>query len=221
MAVYQAAEPGNLIAEVEDGEQFERLLSDERRNAILIGSGSGVNERTRNSVAAALATGRPVVLDADAITVFAGNPANLFDLIGGPVLLTPHEGEFRRLFPNLSGVAGKVERTRRAARQSGATILLKGPDTVIAAPDGRAVINVHAPATLATAGSGDVLAGMAAGLVARGLSPLAAGAAAAWLHGDCAFRFERPGLIAEDLITRIPEALAAVILGDPGVPQDR
>jgi len=215
MAIYQAAEPGNLITEVEDGESFARLLEDDRRNAILVGPGSGLNERTRASVMAALATGRPVVLDADAITAFADNPGSLFNLIRGPVLLTPHEGEFRRLFPALSAVAGKVDRTRLAAGQSGATVLLKGPDTVVAAPDGRATVNVHAPASLATAGSGDVLAGMAAGLMTRGLSPLAAGAAAAWLHGDCAFRFARPGLIAEDLVDRIPEALAAVIRGDP------
>ncbi len=220
-AVYQAAEPGNLVAEIEDGEGFARLLADERRNAILVGPGSGLNERTRGSVAAALATGRTVVLDADAITVFAENPASLFTMIRGPVLMTPHEGEFRRLFPELSGVPGKVERVRRAALRSGATILLKGPDTVVAAPDGRAVINVHAPATLATAGSGDVLAGIAGGLIAQGLSPLAAGAAAAWLHGDCAFRFERPGLIAEDLIGRIPDALAAVIPGELGRQKDR
>lgn len=220
MAIYQTAEPGNLIAEVEDGEAFARLLVDERRNAILAGPGSAVDERTRSSVLAGLATGRPAVLDADAITTFAENSASLFKAIRGPVLLTPHEGEFRRLFPDLSAVPGKVERTRRAARQSGATVLLKGPDTVIAAPDGRAVINVHAPATLATAGSGDVLAGIAGGLIAQGLSPLAAGAAAAWLHGDCAFRFKRPGLIAEDLITHIPEALAAVILADLDRRQD-
>lgn len=221
MAVYQAAEPGNLVAEIEDGEGFAHLLADERRNAILVGPGSGLNERTRDAVAAALATGRAVVLDADAITVFAANPASLFEMIRGPVLMTPHEGEFRRLFPELSNVPGKVERARAAARRSGATILLKGPDTVVAAPDGRAVINVHAPATLATAGAGDVLAGIAGGLIAQGLSPLAAGAAAAWLHGDCAFRFERPGLIAEDLIGQIPDALAAVSSGESGRQKDR
>ncbi|MDI1287820.1 MAG: NAD(P)H-hydrate dehydratase [Reyranella sp.] len=221
MAVYQAAEPGNLVAEIEDGASFAHLLADERRNAILVGPGSGLFERTRGAVTAALATGRAVVLDADAITVFAANPASLFGMIRGPVLMTPHEGEFRRLFPDLSDVPGKVERVRRAARRSGATILLKGPDTVVAAPDGRAVINVHAPATLATAGSGDVLAGIAGGLIAQGLSPLAAGAAAAWLHGDCAFRFERPGLIAEDLIGLIPDALAAVSPGESGGQKDR
>jgi NAD(P)H-hydrate epimerase len=126
-------------------------------------------------------------------------------------LLTPHEGEFRRVFPDLAAVAGKVERVRTAARRSGATILLKGADTVVASPDGRTVINVHAPASLATAGSGDVLAGIAAGLVARGLGPFTAGAAAAWLHGECAYRFTRPGLIAEDLVERVPEALGAAM----------
>jgi ADP-dependent NAD(P)H-hydrate dehydratase / NAD(P)H-hydrate epimerase len=210
MAIYQAGEPGNLVAECEDGGAFARMLEDERRNAMLIGPGAGINERTRVAVLAALATRRAVVLDADAITTFAQSPANLFDAIKGPVLLTPHEGEFRRLFPDLAKVAAKVERTRQAARRSGATVLLKGPDTVIAAPDGRAVINVHAPASLATAGSGDVLAGITSGLMAQGLAPLAAATAAAWLHGESAFRFGRPGLIAEDLVDGLPEALQSV-----------
>jgi hydroxyethylthiazole kinase-like uncharacterized protein yjeF len=211
LAVYRAAEPGNLVAEVEDEAAFGRLIADTRRNAFLIGPGSGVNARTRKAVLLALAARRSVVLDADAVTVFADDPQSLFGAIESPVLITPHEGEFRRLFPDLSASAGKVERVRAAARRSGAVVLLKGPDTVVAAPDGRAVINVHAPASLATAGSGDVLAGIAAGLMTRGLAPLAAGAAAAWIHGDCAFRFEQPGLIAEDLIDRLPEALATAI----------
>ncbi len=211
MAIYQAAEPGNLIARVEDGAAFARLLGDPRRNAILVGPGSGLGERTRAATLAALATGRSVVLDADAITVFAETPGKLFDAIDGPTLLTPHEGEFRRLFPDLAAVPGKIECARQAARRSGATVLLKGPDTVIAAPDGRAVINVHAPATLATAGSGDVLAGIAGGLMAQGLGPLAAGAAASWLHGECGYRFRRPGLIAEDLVAELPQALEAAL----------
>jgi NAD(P)H-hydrate epimerase len=160
---------------------------------------------------AALATRRPVVLDADAITVFGSAPADLFSAIQGPALLTPHEGEFRRLFPDLTAVPAKVERARQAAHRSGATVLLKGPDTVIASPDGRAVINVHASPGLATAGAGDVLAGIAVGLLAQGLSPFAAAAAAAWLHGDCALRFGRPGLIAEDLVGQIPDALQAAL----------
>jgi NAD(P)H-hydrate epimerase len=206
-AIYRAAEPGNLVSTSAVGE----LLADARRNAFLIGPGSGVNERTREAVLQALAARRAVVLDADAVTVFADDPARLFAAIGGPALLTPHEGEFRRLFPDLAAVPSKVERARAAAKRSGATILLKGGDTIVAAPDGPAVINVHAPAALATAGSGDVLAGIAAGLMARGLAPLGAGAAAAWIHGESAYRFGRPGLIAEDLLERLPEALGAAM----------
>lgn len=211
LAVYQSAEPGNLVVDCEEGEAFVRLLEDERRNAILIGPGSGIGERTRAAVLTALSTRRSVVLDADAITVFGRVPAELFAAIQGPTLLTPHEGEFRRLFPDLAGLPAKVERARQAASRSGATVLLKGPDTVIAAPDGRAVINIHASVGLATAGAGDVLAGIAVGLMAQGFSPLAAGAASAWLHGECALRFGLPGLIAEDLIDRIPEALATAL----------
>jgi hydroxyethylthiazole kinase-like uncharacterized protein yjeF len=206
-AIYRAAEPGNLVTTLD----IKRLLEDGRRNAFLVGPGSGLNDRTREAVSAVLAARQVVVLDADAVTVFADDPSRLFSAIVGPALLTPHEGEFRRLFPDLATAPGKVERVRAAARRSGATILLKGADTVVAAPDGRAVINVHAPASLATAGSGDVLAGIAAGLMARGLAPLTAGAAAAWLHGECAYRFARPGLIAEDLVERLPEALGAAM----------
>ncbi len=221
MAIYQAAEPGNLVRLADSGASFARLLEDGRRNAILLGPGSGLNSRTRLSVLAALATGRSVVLDADAITLFADDPKALFDAIAGPVLMTPHEGEFRRLFPHLGKIAGKVERVRQAAAMSGATILLKGPDTVVASPEGLAVINTHAPATLATAGSGDVLAGLAAGMMAQGLSPLAAGAAAAWVHGECAFRFGGPGLIAEDLILQIPHTLQVVAVRPHSANRDR
>lgn len=211
MPVYQAAEPGNLIVESEEGAAFGKLLSDPRRNAVLLGPGSGVDDRTRAACLSALALRRAVVLDADAITAFAGEPGVLFKAIAGPTLMTPHEGEFRRLFPDLADLPDKVERARQAAARSGATVLLKGPSTVIAARDGRAVINVHAPASLATAGSGDVLAGIAGALMAQNLSPLAAAAAAAWLHGESAFRFGRHGLIAEDLIARLPDALRAAL----------
>lgn len=211
LPIYRAAEPGNLVTECDGDDAFGRLLADERRNAALIGPGSGHDGRTRNAVLSALEARRSVVLDADALTVFADRPETLFRAIAGPVLMTPHAGEFRRLFADLADVPSKVERTRAAARRSGAAILLKGPDTVIAAPDGRAVINVHAPSALATAGSGDVLSGIAAGFMARGLAPLAAGSAAAWIHGESGYRFGRPGLIAEDLVDCLPEALDAAI----------
>jgi NAD(P)H-hydrate epimerase len=211
LPIYRAAEPGNLVTECDGDDAFGRLLADERRNAVLIGPGSGHDGRTRNAVLSALEARRSVVLDADALTVFADRPETLFRAIAGPVLMTPHAGEFRRLFADLADVPSKVERTRAAARRSGAAILLKGPDTVIAAPDGRAVINVHAPSALATAGSGDVLSGIAAGFMARGLAPLAAGSAAAWIHGESGYRFGRPGLIAEDLVDCLSEALDAAI----------
>ncbi len=207
MTAYQAAEPGNLVVEADDGPMFARLLEDERRNAVLIGPGSGVIERTKDAVLAALDARRRVVLDADAITVFSGDPDLLFGRIAGPTVLTPHEGEFRRLFPDLGGQTGKLERVRQAAARSGATVLLKGPDTVIAEPDGRAVINVHASPALATAGSGDVLSGLIGGLLAQGLTPFAAASAAAWLHGECALQFGHPGLIAEDLPVQLPSVL--------------
>ena len=207
MPVYQGAEPGNLIVEADSASAYAELLVDERRNAMLLGPGAGVEDRTRLAVLAALQTRRRVVLDADALTSFAERPAELFERIDGEVLLTPHEGEFRRLFPGIAGEGGKIARARRAAAESGATVLLKGPDTVIAAPDGRAVVNVHASPALATAGSGDVLAGIAGGLMARGLTAFAAGAAAAWLHGECARQFALPGLIAEDLSGLLPAAL--------------
>ena len=208
---YQAAEPGNLVVEADDAPSFASLLDDPRRNAFLIGPGSGVGDRTREAVQAVLAARRSLVLDADGITSFAHEPRLLFERIAGQVLLTPHEGEFRRLFPGIESDGGKVARVRQAAALSGATVLLKGPDTVIAAPDGRAVINVHATAGLATAGSGDVLAGIVGGLMAQGLTAFAAAAAAAWLHGDCARRFARPGLIAEDLLNLIPEAMQSAV----------
>lgn len=207
MPIYQGAEPGNLVVEADAAPAFADLLVDERRNAMLLGPGAGVEDRTRQAVLAALQTRRRVVLDADALTSFAERPAELFDRIDGEVLLTPHEGEFRRLFPGIPGEGGKIARARRAAAESGATVLLKGPDTVIAAPDGRAIVNVHASPTLATAGSGDVLAGIAGGLMARGLAAFDAAAAAAWLHGECARHFALPGLIAEDLPGLLPAAL--------------
>jgi ADP-dependent NAD(P)H-hydrate dehydratase / NAD(P)H-hydrate epimerase len=205
--IYAADSPGSITAIADDDAGFAALLADTRRNLLLIGPGYGVTPQTRRRALAGLAAGKACVIDADALTVFADHPQELFDAARAPCLLTPHEGEFARLFPDLAGLPGKVERAREAAARARMTILLKGADTVIAAADGRAAINSNAPPTLATGGSGDVLAGMAAGLMAQGLSPFEAASAAVWLHGDAAAVFG-PGLIAEDLPEQLPASLA-------------
>jgi NAD(P)H-hydrate epimerase len=181
-------------------EDFNHLLDDPRFSAVLIGPGSGVSEQTRARVLAMLGSGRPIVLDADALTSFAGNPAELEWEITGPCIITPHEGEFRRLF---AATGDKVTRARAAARVSGAIVVLKGRDTVIASPDGRAIINSNAPPTLATAGSGDVLSGLILGLLAQGMEPYLAAAAGVWMHGAAATAFGS-GLMAEDLPDLVP-----------------
>jgi NAD(P)H-hydrate epimerase len=209
------------------------FLADRRRNAVLIGPGMGVSRETAQTVLTALSSEASVVIDADGLTSFAKDQTDggregvfgftaslvrdepstgaLFAAIGRrrtPVVITPHDGEFKRLFPDIAG--SKLERARAAARLSGAVVVLKGPDTVIAAPDGRAAINENAPPWLATAGSGDVLAGFITGLLAQHMPSFEAAAAAVWLHGECAARFG-PGLIAEDLPEQLPNALAQLL----------
>ena len=201
--VYAASLTGVIVHRVAGLDDFRRLLADKRRNAVLLGPGAGVGAETRDMTLATLAAGKRAVLDADALTSFADDPRTLFSAIRSPCVMTPHEGEFVRLF-DLAG--SKPERARRAARQSGAVVLLKGADTVIAAPDGRVAINANAPPELATAGSGDVLAGIALGLLAQGMEPFAAAAAAVWMHGDAARRVG-PALVSEDLV----ETLAATL----------
>ena len=201
--IYAAALTGVIVHPVPDLDAFDAFLADQRRNAALIGPGAGVGSETRDKTLAILGAGKRAVLDADALTSFAEDPDTLFSAIRSPCVMTPHAGEFSRLFDT---AGSKPERTRRAARQSGAVVLLKGADTVIAAPDGRAAINANAPPQLATAGSGDVLAGIVLGLLAQGMEPFAAAAAAAWIHGAAACRFG-PGLVAEDLIDAVVPVL--------------
>jgi NAD(P)H-hydrate epimerase len=192
-----------MVRPLVDAQDLETLLADPRFTALLIGPGAGVNAATRRRTLAMLRTGRPVLIDADAITVFAKQPQTLFDAIRGPCVLTPHEGEFARLFDS---TGDKLTRARSAARSSGAVIVLKGADTVIAAPDGRAVINSNAPPTLATGGAGDVLGGMILGLLTQRMDAFLAAAAAVWLHGAAAGDFG-PGLLAEDLPDLLPGVL--------------
>ncbi|HEY5339200.1 MAG TPA: NAD(P)H-hydrate dehydratase [Rhizomicrobium sp.] len=186
------------------------LLKDVRFNSVVIGPGVGVGQQTKDMVAAVLATKACVVLDADALTSFRDDPSALFKQLRENCVLTPHDGEFDRIFPGLLKKSpSRIDAAREAATTAKCIVLLKGPDTVIAALDGRAIVNSHAPATLATAGSGDVLAGIIGGLMAQGLDPYKAAAAAAWLHGEAAYRFG-PGLIAEDLPELLPDSLSAL-----------
>jgi ADP-dependent NAD(P)H-hydrate dehydratase / NAD(P)H-hydrate epimerase len=205
-AVYAGALTGVIVLPVAAPDGFAALLADRRRNAALIGPGAGADAATRANTLAVLAAAKRAVLDADALTAFADDPHRLFAAIRSPCVMTPHEGEFARLFDT---AGSKTERARRAARRSGAVVLLKGADSVIAAPDGRAAINENAPPQLATAGSGDVLAGIVLGLLAQGMAPFEAAAAAAWLHGAAASRVGT-GLVAEDLIDALPAALSMI-----------
>jgi hydroxyethylthiazole kinase-like uncharacterized protein yjeF len=211
LAVNAGALTAVMVRPVDTTEEFAELIS-RKVNACVIGPGAGVGDRTRDFTLLLLSAKRHAVLDADALTSFADAPDKLFAAIKAAsnthVVLTPHEGEFPRLFSDMSNkhpLRSKLERVRAAAERCGAVVLLKGPDTVIAAPDGRAVICANAPPWLATAGSGDVLAGIIAGFLAQGVAAFEAACIGAWMHGEAGSE-AGPGLIAEDL----PETLPAV-----------
>jgi hydroxyethylthiazole kinase-like uncharacterized protein yjeF len=210
LVVNAAALTAIMIRPVDNAVEFGQVLSDKRFNACVIGPGAGVGESTRDFVLTALEAKCHLVLDADALTSFAGAPDRLFEAIRGTpepqVVLTPHEGEFPRLFSDISNkhpFRSKLERVRAAAERSGAVVLLKGADTVIASPDGRATIAANAPPWLATAGAGDVLSGIIAGLLAQSVPAFEAASIGVWMHGEAAHE-AGPGLIAEDLSDTLP-----------------
>jgi hydroxyethylthiazole kinase-like uncharacterized protein yjeF len=216
LAVNAAANLAIMVRPVDGAAELARFLADPRLNVVAVGPGLGVSDATCELVLAVLSGERAVVLDADAITSFAKSPQRLAIAVKArgerATILTPHEGEFSRYFHALDAdtkVGSKLERARRAAELIGAVVLLKGPDTVVAGPDGRASIAANAPAFLATAGAGDVLTGIAAGLLAQGMPAFEAASAAVWLHGEAASAFGI-GLIAEDLPEQLPGVYRAL-----------
>ncbi len=210
LSTYAEKQLAVMSAGYETTKEFSKIVNSEKFSAFVIGPGNGVGAKTRGRVLEVLATGKPCVLDADALTSFEAKPEALFKALHDQAVLTPHLGEFRRLWPGLdpshdSG-ADKITSTQDAAKRAGAVILLKGPDTVMAHPGGKTLVNIHASPDLATAGSGDVLAGIIGGFLAQKLKPLLAAGAGAWIHGEAGTRLGQ-GLIAEDLIEEIPMVL--------------
>lgn len=191
-----------MVRAINDADDARRLLADDRISAVLVGPGLGVSERTRSLVKVVLEAAKPTVLDADALTSFADDSSTLFSAMTERCVLTPHEGEFSRLFPR-SG--SRQDRVIEAARISGAVVVLKGSETLIAHPDGRVIENPPASPHLATAGSGDVLAGLILGLLAQGMDSFDAAAVGVWVHSQIGSRLG-VGLIADDM----PEVVPAI-----------
>jgi ADP-dependent NAD(P)H-hydrate dehydratase / NAD(P)H-hydrate epimerase len=217
LAVNAAANLAVMVRPVDGAAQLREFLADPRYNAVAIGPGIGVNEATCELVVATLAGDRGVVLDADAMTSFAKTPQELATALkaraDSATILTPHEGEFSRYFHSLdtrTEVGSKLDRARCAAQLTGAIVLIKGADTVVAAADGRASVASNAPAYLATAGAGDVLTGIIAGLLAQHMPAFEAASAGVWLHGEAARAFG-PGLISEDLPEMLPRVYRALL----------
>jgi len=198
--IYRQAEAGNLVS----NDSLDDILADPRKNAVLVGPGLGIGEGRRAMVKGLLETDKHLVLDADALSMLAGHS---WTKRPGETILTPHEGEFARLFPDLTG--SKLERACQAASITQATILLKGPDTVIAGPHGQCAINASGTPWLATAGSGDSLSGICLGLLAQGVNGFDAACLGAWLHGKCA-ELVGPGLISEDISHVLPQVLKSL-----------
>ncbi|MEN3791492.1 NAD(P)H-hydrate dehydratase [Fulvimarina sp. MAC3] len=210
-----------MLKRCEGEEDLVDLLDDQRLKAFVLGPGFGAGDRARDYALSVLGAGRSLVLDADGITSFSDEPRDLFaaaeksrDEQGAKLVLTPHAGEFSRIFGDIAsdGSLSKLGKARRAAEQAGAVVVFKGRDTVIAAPDGRAAINANGTPWLATAGTGDVLTGIIVAQLSQGMPAFEAAAAGVWMHGRAAEHFG-PGLIAEDLAGQLPQVFGDLLAG--------
>jgi len=212
LMVNSAASTSVMVKRWPGADQARAVLADLRATASVIGPALGVGDEARKAVIDASHHNAPLVLDADALTSFEDDPQALFDVLRMCDVLTPHAGEFERLFPGLLEESeSKITAVKEAARRSGCVVLLKGAETVIASPEGRVVVNDHASPYLATAGAGDVLAGMIGGLLAQGMASFEATCAAVWLHGDAGLELGM-GLIADDLIDALPGVMKRVFI---------
>lgn len=202
-----------MLKQCDSAGEMAAILEDPRLNVVVMGPGMPPDNETAEFVLATLSSGCQTVLDAGALTACSADPNSLFAAIHGcrgDVVLTPHQGEFNKLFPGVDSSSSKLDKAREAALASGAAVVLKGPDTVVATPDGRCSIASNAPPWLATAGSGDVLCGIVAGLMAQGMPVFEAASAAVWLHGDAACRLG-PGMISSDLDEGLRSSIHALI----------
>lgn len=205
-ALFATTAWGEIITPVTSADEFLKWTEDQHFKALLWGSGTYPHDSTREQAITVLLAKKPCVLDGGALSSFAGKASELTNHLHENVILTPHEGEFLRLFPHLAFLKNKAEKALKAAAEVGVIIVLKGNDTVIASPQGELIINANAPTTLSTGGTGDVLAGLMVSLLAQGLPPLQAASAAVWIHGEAA-NHRGLGLIAEDLLPEIPSVL--------------
>jgi len=205
--IYASSMLSIMVKPYANDEALDLLINDQRIAAYLIGPGAGVNEKTKKYAIAMLANKKPAVVDADAISVFNDDAQGLSTAVKGQCVLTPHEGEFARVFGE---IADRSQAALHAASMTGAVMVLKGHETIIASPSGELIINKNAPSNLATAGSGDVLAGIITGFLAQEMPAFLAAAAGAWVHGECAKMFG-VGLIAEDLPGMLPQVLNRMI----------
>ena len=207
LQIYSVKFPSVLKAEINSINQLKNFLKNEKITSFLIGPGSGVNKKIKEITKIILKKVKYVVLDADALTCFQGDLKTLYSLLDKNKIITPHLGEFYKIFPNIKKKLNNVDKALSAIKLIKSNIILKGPSTVIISYDKKIVINDHTSSELAVIGSGDVLSGLIVSLVGqRKMSPFLAGCAASWLHGDVAKNYDK-GLIAEDIVQGLPSAL--------------